>query len=169
MIRLGGGTLPSWDSTAISLPIRNSPPQACWEPSLNNLSTEKESRSIYGRLFRRPGESLAAEAYLGCEEIIITLLEMNKWDVRASDFSGKTAITWAARRGHSGVVRVLLERSDIDPSVADTKYGRTLLSQAAGNGHEGVVRVLLERTNINPNTPDTIWPSTALVGCRERA
>ena len=77
---------------------------------------------------------LHGAAYLGCEEIIITLLKINEWDVRATDSSGKTAITWAARRGRSGVVRVL-ER-DID-NVAGTKYGRTLLSQAAGNGHEG--------------------------------
>ena len=39
-----------------------------------------------------------------------------------------------------GVVKLLLEREDVNPDSLD-EVGRTPLSYAAGNGHEGVVGV----------------------------
>jgi len=107
--------------------------------------------------------ALHGAAYLGRMEITVALLEMNKWDAQATDFYGNTAVAWAARRGHEGVVRVLLEQSDVNPNTADTQCGRTLLSWAAKNGHEGVVRVLLERNDVNPNIADTRLGRTPLV------
>ena len=98
---------------------------------------------------------LHGAAYFGCLEIAVALLKMNKCDVQATDFYGNTAIAWAARRGNEGVVRILLERKDVNPNTADTQCGRTPLSWAAGRGHEGVVRILLERRDVNPNTVDT--------------
>ena len=77
-------------------------------------------------------------------EITAALLEANKWDVQATDFDGKTAISWAARIRHEGVVRVPLEQKDADPDKAD-RWNRTPLSRDAGNGHEGVVKILLQR------------------------
>ena len=53
-------TLRSSDSTAISLPSRNSPPQICWAPCSSSLLAVEESRSIYRRLFGMPEKSLAA-------------------------------------------------------------------------------------------------------------
>jgi len=100
---------------------------------------------------------LHCAAYLGCVEITVALLGLNKWDVRATDFNGNTAIAWAARRGHAGVVRILLEQSDVGHSTADTLYGLTPLAWAARNGHEGVVKVLLERSSIGPDTADTLY------------
>ena len=110
---------------------------------------------------------LHGAAYLGYVEIIVALLETNKWDVQATDFHGNTAISWAARRGHEGVVKVLLERSNVNPDTADAKYGRTPLSRAAGNGHEGVVRMLLERNDVSPDTPDTRYGQTPLLWAAE--
>ena len=98
---------------------------------------------------------LHGAAYFGYVEIIVALLEINKWDVQATDFHGNTAISWAARKGHEGVVKILLGRNDVNPDTADAKYGRTPLSRAAENGHEGVVKMLLERNDVNPSTPDT--------------
>lgn len=43
-----------------------------------------------------------------------------------------------------GVVKLLLEREDVNPDSLD-EVGRTPLSYAAGNGHEGVVELLLVR------------------------
>ena len=94
---------------------------------------------------------LHGAAYFGCVEIMVALLEMDRWDVQATDVRGDTAIAWAARRGHEGVVGVLLQRSDIDPDTAN-EYNRTPLSLAAENGHEGGVRILLGRNDVNPNT-----------------
>jgi len=94
---------------------------------------------------------LHGAAYLRCVEITAVSLEMNKWDVRATDSCGNTAIAWAARRGHEEVVGILLGRNDVNPNTVDTISGQTPLLWAAGNGHEGVVRVLLKRNGVNPN------------------
>jgi len=65
---------------------------------------------------------------------------------------------------------VLLEREDVNPNTADTKYGETPLSWAAENGDEGVVKILLERDDVNPDQPDPKYGrNTTLVGGRERA
>jgi len=93
---------------------------------------------------------LHSAAYFGCVEITVALLAKNKWDVQATDFHGNTALAWASGGGHEGVVKILLERNDVNPNTADTEYGLTPLSLAAKGGHVGVVRMLLERNDVNP-------------------
>ena len=97
---------------------------------------------------------LHGAAYFGCVEITVALLEANKVDVQATDFHGNRAIAWASKRGHEGVVRVLLERGDVNSDKPGTEYGLAPLLWGAENGHEGVVRILLERSGINPNKSD---------------
>ena len=97
---------------------------------------------------------LHGAAYFGCVEITVALLETNKVDLQATDFSGNVAIAWASRRGHEGVVRVLLERSDLNSNKSGTGYGSAPLLWAAHNRHEGVVRILLERNDLNLNKSD---------------
>jgi len=63
--------------------------------------------------------------------------------------------------GHEGVIKMLLERQDVNPDHPDTFNGRTPLLWAAKNGHEGVVKMLLER-EVNPNRGDTICGWTPL-------
>ena len=104
---------------------------------------------------------LHGAAYFGCAKIIVALLETRKGDVEASDFHGNTAISWAARRGHEGVVRALLVWCDANPDTPDTKYGRTPLWWAAQNGREGVVRALLEQKDVNLKKADK-WSKTPL-------
>ena len=105
---------------------------------------------------------LHGAAYLGCAEVVVALLETNTCDSQGTDFNGNTAIAWAARRGHEGVVRVLLERGDVDPNTANTTYGQTPLSLAAKSGHGGVMGILLERNGIEPNKADK-WGQTPLL------
>jgi len=105
---------------------------------------------------------LHGAAYFGCEEITTALLKVSKWNARATDFNGNTAIAWAARRGHEGVVRILLERSDSDPNTPDAQYGRTPLSWAAGNGNEKMVAMLLERNDVDLDTTDYLLGRTPL-------
>ena len=84
-----------------------------------------------------------------------------KWHLEDAGFDpewggfgcNRTPLSWAAREGHDGVVKVLLERKDVNPDQADTD-GRTPLSWAAGNGQEGVAKMLLEREDANPNQAD---------------
>ena len=97
---------------------------------------------------------LHGAAYLGCEEIVVALLEANEGDVWATDIRGNVPIAWASRRGHEGVVRVLLERSYINSDTPGSDYGSAPLLWAAENGHEGVVSILLERSDVNPDKPD---------------
>ena len=56
-------------------------------------------------------------------------------------------------KGHEAVVKLLLERENVDPNRSD-KDGRTPLWWAAMKGHEGVVKLLLEREDIDPNLSD---------------
>jgi len=57
----------------------------------------------------------------------------------------------AAYNEYEGVVRIQLDREDVDPDKADT-FGRTQLSQATVNGNEGVVMLLLDRDDVNSNS-----------------
>jgi len=70
---------------------------------------------------------------------------------------GHTPLSWAAKNGHEGIVKLFLERKDVSPN---TEYGRASLSWAAAVGHEGIVKLFLERKDVNPNTPDP-WDGQA--------
>ena len=105
---------------------------------------------------------LHGAAFLGITEIVSTVLEMKECNVNAADYIGMTALTWSAVKGHKEVIKILLEREDVDPDQADTKYGRTPLSWAAEGGYEGVVKMLLERMDVNPNQADTDYGRTPL-------
>jgi len=104
---------------------------------------------------------LHGAAYLGWVEIVVALLETNKWDVRATDLRGHTALAWAARRGNEGVIRVLLERSDVSPNKVHGS-SKSPLWLAAGEGHEGATRMLLGQSDIIPEVVDG-WDRTPLL------
>ena len=93
-------------------------------------------------------------AFLGIVEIVSTVLDMEELAVTAYDCMGMTALTWGSRKGYEGVVKMLLERGDVNPDQVDTEYGQTPLSLAAENGHKGVVMMLLERGDVNPDQAD---------------
>ena len=98
---------------------------------------------------------LHAVSFLGIVEMVAPILEMREWDVNATDCMGSTTLTWAAWKGCEEVVKILLEREDVNPDQADTGYSQTPLSWAAEKGHQGVVKMLLEREDVNPNQVDT--------------
>ena len=94
-------------------------------------------------------------AFLGIVEIAAAVLDMKEWDANVTDCTGNTALLWAAKNGHEGVVTMLLEREDVNPNQLDDKYGLTPLTWAATKGHEEVVAMLLKREDVNPNQADT--------------
>jgi len=98
---------------------------------------------------------LHCAAYFGCVEITLALLKTNKGDVGATDFEGRTALAWAAKRGHEEVVSVLLGQSGVNPDNTNDWIARPL-RLAAENGHEGVISILLERSDVNPDRGDIL-------------
>jgi hypothetical protein len=87
-------------------------------------------------------DRLMAAAKEGDVETVRRLVNEYDLDVNQSDQYGRTALHFAALRGHEGVARLLLELgADVNQS---DQYGRTALDFAAFQGHEGVARLLLE-------------------------
>ena len=70
-----------------------------------------------------------------------------------SDDEGNTPLSLAAIEGHEPIVKLLLNRQDVNPDKPDNE-GRTPLWWAASQGHELVVRQLLSREDVNPDVPD---------------
>src|SRR5205807_10256364 len=95
---------------------------------------------------------LHGAAFLGIVEIVAALLEMKEWDINATDGIGRTALAWAAAKGHENVVRILLHRKDTEVNTSEHEIGATPLWWAVRGGHEGIVELLLERQDIDPNT-----------------
>ena len=69
------------------------------------------------------------------------------------DDRGQAPLSWAARNGHDGIVRLLLERGGVSPDRPD-HFGQTPLSWAAQDGHDGVMRLLLELGGVSPDRAD---------------
>ncbi|VUC30900.1 unnamed protein product [Clonostachys rosea] len=68
-----------------------------------------------------------------------------------------TLLCAAASLGSASVVRMLLQRSDIDPDFRAQEKHTTPLSLAVLRGHTEVVRLLLEREDVDPNIPARGW------------
>ena len=69
----------------------------------------------------------------------------------SKDDLGRTPLSWAAERGHEAVVKLLVERGDVEADSKDNS-GRTPLSWAAGRGHEAVVKLLVERGDVEADS-----------------
>ena len=119
------------------------------------------------RIYKRGGSTgftgLHGAAFLGIVEIFAALLGMKEWDINAVDTVGRTALVWATVRSHEDMVKMLLQRKDVNPNTADTECSRTPLWWAAERGHEGIVKLLLEREDIDPNTADAEYGRTPLL------
>jgi len=123
----------------------------CWpEPCFDRSSSHNGFTGLHGA------------AFFGLGEIVAALLAMKEWNINATDAIGRTALTWAAARGHEDVMRVLLRQRDVNVNARDIESGKTPLLLAALAGHEGVVKLLLERGDINPNTAETKYGRTPL-------
>ena len=105
---------------------------------------------------------LHGAAFLGIVEIFAAVLAMREWDINARDNASCTPLFLAAIRGHEGVVKMLLERGDVNLDLTDSRLNRTALMWAAARGNERVVKVFLERECVNLDQASPVYGSTAL-------
>ena len=111
--------------------------------------------------------SLHCAAYLGLDEIAIALLEEAEGCVAdMADGRGLTPLAWAAEGGHEGIVKLLLDRKEVNPDSKD-KCGQTPLFCAAEGGHEGIVKLLLDRKEVSPDSSEMMWGRTPLSSAAE--
>jgi len=106
---------------------------------------------------------LHAVAFHGIVEVVAPLLEMKEWDVNARDSVSCTPLIWAAVRGHEEVVKMLLEREDVNPNLADHRYCQTPLLWAVEQRCDAMVKVLLEREGVNPDQAEPFSGNTPLL------
>ena len=91
-------------------------------------------------------------AYLGLDKIAIALLEeLEGCGADITDGRGRSPLAWAVEGGRVGIVKLLLDRKDVNPD-SRANYGRTPLWCAASGGHEGIVKLLLDRKEVNPDS-----------------
>lgn len=89
-----------------------------------------------------PGDELRRAAGTGDVAKVKELLDKGT-DVNAANSYGATALASAADRGHTEVVKLLLDRG-ANPDTQDTFYKLKPLSWAAQRGHVEIVRLLLD-------------------------
>jgi len=73
--------------------------------------------------------------------------------IPTSHNSSQAPLLFTAKRGHERVLKMLLEREEVNSDKPDN-LGRTPLWDAAWYGHEGVVEILLGREEVDPDKPD---------------
>ena len=93
---------------------------------------------------------LHCASFFGIIELVTTLINAGGFEVNQQDCMGNTPLTWAVLYEHEGVIKLLLEREDVDPNRSGL-MDITPLVLAALKGHEGVVKLLLEQGNVDLN------------------
>jgi ankyrin repeat protein len=108
------------------------------------LASEQYSwQSRYSQKFPRHMIGVHFAAYFGLEKTLASLIQ-NEYDLDVRDTYNQTPLSWAAKQGHTAVVRLLLERGP-ELEVKNNHQGETPLSLAAKHGHEAVVHQLLDQ------------------------
>jgi ankyrin repeat protein len=126
--------------------------QAQIQPSMSPLHDlgkrycqDKEKWATLGRdfTFSRKRSILSYVAEYGDEILLSFLIESGQSASDNVDIEKSKPLSWAARRGREGNVKLLLEKG-ADVNGADGK-GKTPLYWASQNGHVDIVKLLLEK------------------------
>ena len=65
--------------------------------------------------------------------------------------SGRTPLWCAAEGGHEGIVKLLLDRKEVDSNTRDN-HGRIPLQVASQGGYDGIVKLLQGRADTKSDT-----------------
>ncbi|KAH6892555.1 ankyrin repeat-containing domain protein, partial [Thelonectria olida] len=116
-----------------------------------------EKASLYWHSSPEDFTTLMVASFCGVLEVVRQLLKASDTKLHATSPSdNRSALSWAAERGHVDVVKLLLDKKargkgglvgrlfsrSADVNIRDWQ-GRSPLSLAAQNGHEGVVKLFL--------------------------
>ena len=82
---------------------------------------------------------LHCESFFGIVELVIVFVNVEGYEVDQQDCTGKTPLARAAKNGHEGVVKILLQQENVNPDHPDIN-NLTPLAWAAIEGHERVVK-----------------------------
>lgn len=82
---------------------------------------------------------------------VVKLLANSHANPELADNNGRTALSQAAERGHTKIVRFLLGKDNVNPSSEDKK-GQTPMYYAARNHHEGVVKLLVSLGEVHSDS-----------------
>ena len=94
------------------------------------------------KIFSDDVEALFVAVHKGLPDRLKTLIQSKDVNINATSSKGVTALILAIHRGHTEIVRLLLEaKADVNVS---TKKGLTALFLAAHKGHTEIIRLLLE-------------------------
>lgn len=88
--------------------------------------------------------------YANCS-IFLRLPEFDGINLGLKDLSGRTPLSYAAGKGHDDIVKLFLERKDIDP-VSKDNTGRTPLDWARIEGHTEVTQLLAKYQIYGPDS-----------------
>lgn len=114
------------------------------------LMVTKYSQEMYWGLQAEQGiTGVHLAAYFGLEETIERLLERGH-EPNTKSGDGDTPLSYAAKKGHTAVVKLLLALPNVDPNSHDI-YGSTPLHGAGINEHEEVVKMLLATDTVELN------------------
>ncbi len=114
------------------------------EQRLENLSEEDLQQYLSERFIRKIVKAFDAN-HLEMVESLIKKINPN-----LANKNGFTALMFAADKGCTEIVKLLLENEKIDPNLAD-KYGWTALMYAADKGQTETAKLLLENEKTDPN------------------
>ena len=104
----------------------------------------------FTRCFETP-TVLMVVSFFGFEAIVQQLLAKDSVEPDSIDLCGRTPLSWAASKGHFGIVELLL-KAGADPNRRDA-FGQTSLSYTAEHGHVGIVQLLLDN-GVEPDSRD---------------
>ena len=112
-----------------------------------------QRRDAYETVYKSTGGAKLIQAVKDGDLQTVQDLLTSGVEGNAKDYDGKTALGWAAYKGHTEIVKLLLEKgADVN---AKTNKGITALMLAAEQNHMEITKILLAKdTDINAKTTD---------------
>jgi uncharacterized protein len=102
-----------------------------------------------------------------CLVSVCRLVQVHHANVNAVDADGKTALMYAASRGHTSLCQFLVETGGANVETAD-KHGWTALMHASRRGHLSVCETLVKTGRANVDAADSSQWTALTHACSSR-